>query len=100
MTNKDRNIFTYSFSEHFGYDFKHPNYDMTCGHFMQLVWVPTIKFGVGIAFAHDQTWIVARYTPAEDYNYVDPITDHIHFPAGRCYDNFFSLRVSSGPDLL
>ena len=49
---------------------------------MQVVWDPTSKLGVGIAYAHGKTWIVARYTPAEEYNSVDPLREHVHIPKG------------------
>ena len=36
---------------------------------MQIVWDPTSKLGVGIAYAHGKTWIVAR--------------EHVHIPKGN-----------------
>ena len=54
---------------------------------MQLVWDPTARIGVGIAFAHDKTWIFARYTPSENFDVSKPptITNHIHNPKGDYY---------------
>ena len=52
---------------------------------MQIVWDTTTKLGVGIAYAHGQTWIVARYAPAENYDFIEPIQDHVHNPKGMLY---------------
>ena len=52
---------------------------------MQIVWDTTTKLGVGIAYAHGQTWIVARYNPAENYDFIEPLQYHVHNPKGMCY---------------
>ena len=65
------------------FNFRTPKYTTTCGHFMQIVWDPTSKLGAGIAYAHGKTWIVARYTPAEEYNFVDSLREHVHIPKGN-----------------
>ena len=51
---------------------------------MQIVWDTITKLGVGIAYAHGQTWVVARYAPAENY-FIKALQDHVHNPKGICY---------------
>ena len=42
-----------------------------------MAWAGAVRVGVGIAYAHHQTWIVAQYSPAEQgslsYNVFPPI---------------------------
>lgn len=70
-----------SFREHKNFNFIEPKHSYASGHFIQLIWKPTYKLGVGIAYAHDQTWVVARYTPSEQALPGD-IHDHVKSPKG------------------
>jgi hypothetical protein len=49
------------------YDFKNPGFSMATGHFTQLVWKSSTKFGFGITVNKAGTFGVGMYSPPGNY---------------------------------
>ncbi|CAF2986205.1 unnamed protein product [Rotaria socialis] len=51
------------------YNFGSPGFSSETGHFTQVVWKGTTKFGIGLAFSSDQrtAYVVAQYSPPGNY---------------------------------
>lgn len=47
------------------YDFQHPDFSSSTGHFTQVVWKETEQLGVGISLTKDgkSVYVVAQYFP-------------------------------------
>ncbi len=60
------------YSEEENYDYSHPGFSMTTGHFTQLVWISTRKIGVGYAINQaspmKKAIVVMQYDPAGNMN--------------------------------
>ncbi|CAF0795279.1 unnamed protein product [Rotaria sordida] len=53
------------------YDYDHPGYKPSVGHFSQLVWKDTQKIGIAYAMAKEghKMYVVAQYSPAGNYDF-------------------------------
>lgn len=51
------------------YDYSHPVYSKSTGHFTQIVWKDTKRIGVGYATAREgrKMFVVAQYGPPGNY---------------------------------
>lgn len=51
------------------YDYSHPDFSMSTGHFTQVIWKGTQQLGVGIALTNDgkSVYVVAQYSPPGNF---------------------------------
>ena len=62
------NYYTLRYDEESMYDYGRPGFSMATGHFTQIVWMSTSKFGIAKATAaNGKVYVVARYNPPGNF---------------------------------
>lgn len=75
------NASKYWYSEKKNYDYNNPGFAQDTGHFTQVVWNDTTRFGIAKAYGEKNgmyaTWVVARYAPQGNITNVGKFEENV-----------------------